>query len=180
MEELQEELLKNDLYLIGLKNEDPEDKARNAIVVATSEKEGYQVYNVISGVTRIEGDNSNLWSSHGIRIEGEQLTLQLANQTGISQIRLVFDPDLNGERCITVSNAFIEKQPKGVAKTLVKDYTVEAICDKQISALKSICNNYQGLNIINLESQVIADTIRITIHSTNGSPDAHIYEVRVY
>ncbi|MGI6404476.1 MAG: hypothetical protein ACOX0K_09810 [Oscillospiraceae bacterium] len=157
-----------------------QDKARTAVIFATSEQEGYEAKNVISGVTRREGENSNLWCSDGIGPNGEQLTLTLAEQASVSQIRLTFDPDLSEERCITVSKAFIEKQPKGVAKTLVKDYTVELLSAGQVIAAHSVSANHQRLNVIDLENPVVADAVRVTVHSTNGCPDARIYEVRIY
>lgn len=180
IKELQQELLKNDLYLIGCKNEDPADKARTAVISATSQRDGYEAQNIISGVARREGAKSNLWCSAGMSPDGEQLTLTLSEQASVSQIRLTFDPDLSEERCISVSKAFIEKQPKGIANTLVKDYTVELLTADQVIAVHSVRENRQRLNVIDLENPVIADTVRVTVHSTNGCADARIYEIRIY
>lgn len=39
--------------------------------------------------------------------------------------------------------------------------------------------NYQRLNILEVPD-ITADCVRICVDTTNGAPDAHIFEVRVY
>ena len=93
---------------------------------------------------------------------------------------MTFDPDLSEERCISVSKAFLDKEPIGVAKELVKDYTVTALKDGSAVWSKAIIGNYQRQNIIDLDAAVEADTISIHITATNGDEDARVFEVRVY
>lgn len=178
--ELQQKLLKQDLYVPGCKNEDPEDKARTASVFASSQQSGYEAEQIISGVARREKDQSNMWKSEGIRNGGEEIVLELKEKSIISQVRITFDPDLNEERCISVSKAFMEKEPKGVAKTLVKDYVVEALYQEEIMARYGVKENRQRLNTVEFEKAVMADTVRITFLNTNGCEDAHVYEIRIY
>lgn len=109
MHELQQKLLACDLYVMGQKNEDPNDLALRASVSASSEQPGFEAKNVISGVTRREGEQSNLWRSAALGEGGETLTLTLAEPAPVHEVRLVFDPDLSEERCISVSKAFIMK-----------------------------------------------------------------------
>lgn len=119
MKELRQELLKNDLYIIGCRNEDEKDLARTAAVSASSEKTGYEAYQVVSGVTRRECGDSNMWSSDGMSPHGESLKLKLHSPSEIREVRLVLDPNLSEERCISVSKAFLEKEPLGVAEGLL-------------------------------------------------------------
>ena len=119
MKELRQELLKNDLYIIGCRNEDEKDLARTAAVSAYSEKTGYEAYQVVSGVTRRECGDSNMWSSDGMSPHGESLKLKLHSPSEIREVRLVLDPNLSEERCISVSKAFLEKEPLGVAEGLL-------------------------------------------------------------
>ena len=93
---------------------------------------------------------------------------------------LTLDPDLSDERCISVSTAFIEKEPIGVAVQLLKDYTVTAYCGGEEVWSQKVEGNYQRLNILNLPEAVRADQVRIHVHATNGHPDVHIFEVRAY
>ena len=93
---------------------------------------------------------------------------------------MVLDPNLSEERCISVSKAFLEKEPLGVAEELLKDYTVRFLMDGKTAVAIEIHDNYQRLNCIGLQESVLADTVEIHIRDTNGCPDAHIYEVRIY
>ena len=95
-------------------------------------------------------------------------------------MRLTFDPNLSEERCISVSRAFIDKEPLGVDKELVKDYRI--ILQKQGQTVweKEIKGNYQRLNIIDLPEKVEADEVHLLITATNGDPDARVFEIRLY
>ena len=77
MQELRQQLLKDDCYIIGWKNEDPNDLARSATVSASSYKKGAEPEHVINGVSRDEKDHVNCWCSDGLSAEGETLTLKL-------------------------------------------------------------------------------------------------------
>lgn len=180
IQELRQKLLKNDCYIMGLKNEDEKDLARSAAVTATSEKKGWEAVKVINGVTRNVKEEINCWSSDGMRESGETLTLSLEKEHTVSEIRLTFDPNLSEERCISVSKAFIDKEPIGVDKELVKDYEVILYQNKKEVYRHPVSGNYQRLNIIDIPKVVTADKIDIHVQSTNGLEEVHIFEVRIY
>ncbi|MCX7044169.1 MAG: FAD-dependent oxidoreductase [Candidatus Sumerlaeota bacterium] len=71
MEQLQQQLLKDGAYIIGLPNRDPRDLARKAAVKASSEAaaeiepykgEKMAAANVINGYARAEGGKTNAWA----------------------------------------------------------------------------------------------------------------------
>ena len=97
----------------------------------------------------------------------------------IRQIRLTLDPDLSEERCISVSKAFLEKEPVGVAPTLLKDYTVTASLAGEPVWTTQVTGNYQRLNILEVPA-IKADRVQIRVDATNGAADARVFEVRVY
>jgi hypothetical protein len=180
MYELQQELLKNDCYIPGKRNTDPADHALKATVTATSEKAGYEAVKVISGIARTEEDgDTNLWISDGIG-DGQTLTLAWGAPIEMKQVRLTLDPDLSDERCISVSTAFIEKEPVGVAAQLLKDYTVTAYCGGEAVWSRKLEGNYQRLNIIDLPEIVKADSLTVTVSATHDHPAARIFEIRMY
>ena len=180
IKELQQELLKNDCYLINTINTDDKDLARTAAVSATSEQKGFEAVNVVNGISRSTDTASNLWRSDGIGKGGETLTLKLAALSELRQIRLILDPNLSEERCISVSKAFIEKEPLGAAAELLKDYEVVIMREGvQISSVK-VSGNYQRLNVIDLPEAIVADTVKIHITATNGAESVNIFEVRIY
>lgn len=179
MKQLRQELLKNDLYIMGLKNEDELDLARGAKVCASSEKVGYESSKVINGYTRNIDSQINMWCSNGLSSEGEKLELSLAKRANVKQVRITFDPNLSEERCISVSKAFIDKIPLGPDKELVKDYCVALFNKGKVVFEKEVCGNYQRLNVIEVPG-VDADKVVLTVKATNGCEDAHVFEVRVY
>ena len=179
MHELQQKLLACDLYVMGQKNEDPNDLALRASVSASSEQPGFEAKNVISGVTRREGEQSNLWRSAALGEGGETLTLTLAEPAPVHEVRLVFDPDLSEERCISVSKAFIMKEPRGVAQTLVRDYRVELLRAGETVAVQTVTANHQRRNAVSFDG-TLCDSVRVHVLATNGCEEARIYEIRVY
>ncbi len=179
IDELQQRLLRNDCYIPGFRNHDAADMALGAKVEASSEQAGFEAVNVINGIARSTEEGSNLWCSDGISVDGETLRLTLEETSVVIQVRLTFDPNLSEERCISVSKAFLEKEPIGVAPELVKDYDIVLLRDGKEQVRKAVRGNYQRLNVWNFSS-VVADTVEIHILATNGAADARVFEVRVY
>lgn len=178
MTELQQALLKDDCYIPGFANTDPADLCRSAKVTASSWKEGCEPANVINGVARRVGKNENAWESKDLA--DAQLTLELAEAAPVSQIRLTFDPNLTREIMPSMTRNVRDRQVKGLPHELVKDYKVEALKSGEVVWSKDVTGNGQRLNIHNLETPVVCDTLRITVLSTHGYETARIYEVRAY
>ena len=177
IDELQQTLLKDDCYIPGFANHDPADLCRGAKVTATSAKEGCEPENVINGVARRVGKDENAWESVGL--ENAVLTLALAEASDVKQIRITFDPNLTREIMPSMTRNVRDRQVKGMPHELVKDYKVEALLGGEVVWSKDVAENYQRLNIHELDA-VKCDTIRITALSTHGIDSARIYEVRAY
>ena len=179
LRQLQQQLLKDDCYIPGLTNQDPADLARAARASASSSRPGFGPEQVLSGIARTEeGGRSNLWCSAPEATPW--LELQWDAPVALRQIRLTLDPDLSQERCISVSKAFLDKEPLGVAPTLLRDYTVTAYLDGKAVFSTRVADNHQRLNILDLPQAVSADALRVEIQATNGSPEARIFEIRAY
>ena len=177
IDELQQTLLKDDCYIPGFANHDPADLCRSAKVTATSFKEGCEPENVINGVARRVGKNENAWESKDL--DNAVLTLALAEAADVKQIRITFDPNLTKEIMPSMTRNVRDRQVKGMPHELVKDYKVEALLGGEVVWSKDVAENYQRLNIHELDA-VKCDTIRITALSTHGIDSARIYEVRAY
>ena len=177
IDELQQALLKDDCYIPGFANHDPADLCRSAKVTATSFKAGCEPENVINGVARRVGKNENAWESADL--QNAVLTLALAEAAEVKQIRITFDPNLTKEIMPSMTRNVRDRQVKGMPHELVKDYKVEALLGGEVVWSKDVAENYQRLNIHELDA-VKCDTIRITALSTHGIDSARIYEVRAY
>lgn len=179
IQDLRQQLLKDDCYIIGCKNEDKNDKALGAKVSATSNKPDHEPEKVINGISRNIEESINQWCSNGLSKDGETLCLQF-EKSKINQVRLTFDPDLSDERCMSLSTAVIEKQPVGVPIQLVKDFVIRAYNDGDLTGEVNINNNYQRHVVVDLPKEVEADKVEICVTATNGDKDVRIFEVRIY
>lgn len=179
MRELQQMLLKDDAYIPGIWNEDPKDLARRAKVTATSAREGCPPENVINGISRDEDGHRNLWISGKGRTEGEMLTLHLADRQPVSEVHLTFDSNFHYPIKITLSRKRQAQQRIGVSPELIRDYTVTLWQGDKKAAKQTVTENVQRKNIVTFPTTE-CDRVTVMVHKTNGSNEAHIYEIRVY
>ena len=179
MRELQQMLLKDDAYIPGIWNEDPKDLARRAKVTATSAREGCPPENVINGISRDEDGHRNLWISGKDRTEGEMLTLHLADRQPVSEVHLTFDSNFHYPIKITLSRKRQAQQRIGVPPELIRDYTVTLWQGDKKAAKQTVTENVQRKNIVTFPTTE-CDRVTVMVHKTNGSNEAHIYEIRVY
>ena len=179
MRELQQMLLKDDAYIPGIWNEDPKDLARRAKVTATSAREGCPPENVINGISRDEDGHRNLWISCKGRTEGEMLTLHLADRQPVSEVHLTFDSNFHYPIKITLSRKRQAQQRIGVPPELIRDYTVTLWQGDKKAAKQTVTENVQRKNIVTFPTTE-CDRVTVMVHKTNGSNEAHIYEIRVY
>ncbi len=178
--ELQQALLKDDLYIPGFRNEDPADMARGAIASASSEKPGSPASNVLNGVSRDVDGISNAWESGPLEADGVWLELALASPKPIRQIRLTFDPNLTREIMPSITSSVKERQVKGLPEELVKDYQVVLGLNGRTVYERSVSDNGQRLNVIDLDEPVLADALRLIVKATHGYQSARVFEIRMY
>lgn len=178
---LQQRLLKDDAYLIDLANEDPDDLARGASIRAESSRPDGEATQVVSGVSRAISsafgpwakDNSHCWESDGLPAS---LTVELAETREISEIHITFDSGFQRELILSPAQRTTDKVIRGPQPETVKDYEIQI--DGQTVA--SVAGNYLRKRIHRLETGVSGREITIKVTATNGTPNARIFEVRVY
>ena len=176
--ELQQTLLKNDCYIPGHPNTDEADLARRAAVTASSETPGGEAANVINGYARGVGEASNCWISAPLSTP-QTLTLTLAEPASVCEVRLTFDTDLSHEIQPSLIENVRKRQVRGLPHELVRDYDVELLQGGETVARREIRDNGQRLNCLAFE-HVDCDAVRVTVRAAHGSPEARIFELRVY
>lgn len=177
---LQQQLLKDDCYIPSIKNNDHQDLALKSTVTASSFKEEGPPANVINGIARPADGKTNCYVSGGISNSGEFVELSFDQKRDVSKIQIVFDSDFSKEIAISVINHVKNKQHESVPTTLVKDYDVTLFNDENEVYHKQIKDNHQRFNVIDLETSVRCNKIKITAYNTNGCEDVRIFEVRAY
>lgn len=181
MTELQQTLLKDDCFILGYANEDEKDYARKAKVSAGSSLEGYEPENVINGVSRSWEENSNMWQSASLSADDARLDIQLREKVLMKQLRITFDSNLSKELMPSISTVNKSRQDKGLPPQLVKDYSVKIFDGENEIYTKTIADNIQRLNVIDLPQEGIrGDKVVITVQATYGCDTARVFEIRIY
>jgi len=189
---LQQRLLRDDVFLIGQKNEDQQDLARIAEITSSSEQEDGKAVNIISGQTRsVHGSNgatpnranpgSHRWMSDPD--PGLPAWIQLTWKKAVTPktIQLVFDTGLHRMLTLTQAKAVLNRIVWGKPQPeTVRDYDIEGLIEGTWQTLLEIKNNYLRRRIHTIKSPKPTQAIRVTVNSTNGLANARICEIRVY
>ena len=173
--ELQQKILKEDGYIPGFTNEDEADLARRATVSATYFAPGGEPGQVAQGISRRMGEKENGWVTRA----GESLTLTLDKAYTVSQVRMTFESNFAYPIRVTMAPLRQQQQRIGVPPELVRDYRVELLLGGKVVSEKEVTGNFQRLSVCDLEP-ALADSVRITIHATNGDEKVVVHEVRIY
>ena len=177
--EVQQLLLKDDAFLPNILNQDEKDFARKATFTASSAKPNGTPQNVVNGVSRKLGDDSNAWISNGLSANGETLCMKLDAPHTISELRLTFDSNFAYPIRVTMSANRQAQQRIGVPPELVKDYTITAFRNGKAVYTKEIRDNHQRHNVVAIPPTE-CDAIEFRFTATNGATDVTVYEVRAY
>ena len=177
---IQQQLLRDDAYLIGLANADPDDLARTGRASATSTwkptatdadafcHHDFAAANVLSGIGRPEkGKSSNLWVSDPSKGLPQELTVELGRPADIGKIDLRFDTDLDTLHFSDVPG------------TCVRDYTLEVRSEGTWRRVHAEKGNAVRRRVHDI-APVTGDAVRLRVAATHGDPAARVYEVRVY
>lgn len=194
MKGIQQELIKQDAYLIDVYNDDPQDHALRATISADSEQEGAAGALVVSGQSRAVGGRDgvqlhrckpgvNRWmSAAGVALPAS-LVLLWQRPVSIREIRCVFDTGMHRRLTLTHHDGLMAKMHWGEAQPeTVKDYAIEVRRPEgeDWERLFDITDNHQRLRTHQLASEMEVAEIRIVVRATNGVPEARICELRVY
>ncbi len=192
MKSVQQRLLRDDCYLIGVNNEDKFDLARLSKITASSEQDEGKAVNIISGQTRsVHGEGgappgryilgSNRWMSNPKAGLPASISLNWDNPIKLKEIQIIFDTGLH--RLLTLSHS------KNYSPTMVwgspqpetvKSYNIKALIDGKWTEIISVDNNWQRLRRHVLDADIETMSVELDILSTNGMDHARIYEIRVY
>ena len=177
--EVQQLILKDDGFLPNIPNQDEKDFARKATFTASSAKSNGAPQNVVNGVSRKLGDETNAWISNGLSANGETLCMKLDAPHTISELRLTFDSNFAYPIRVTMSANRQAQQRIGVPPELVKDYTITAFRNGKAVYTKEIKDNHQRHNVVAIPPTE-CDAIEFRFTATNGAADVTVYEIRAY
>jgi len=178
---LQQTLLRDDAFLLGVKNDDPLDLARTALVSASSENVVAPASHVIDGITRDLKATFGPWSSDSIHHwESERLpaslTFKLPKITAVREVHLTFDTGFERELTLSASDSLTARMVRGPQPETVRHYRI--FCDGQLVLEET--NNYLRKRVHRLPAQSSGRLITLEILAAHGISVARVFEVRLY
>ncbi len=177
--DLQQLLLKDDAYILGISNRDPLDLARKARVRASSETADGAASQVINGIHRRVNDQTNRWVSDPAHSGPHWIELQFPEPQRIREVHLVFDTGLQRHLTLSHSDGHTARMVRAAQPETVRDYELSALDGSTARTVATVEGNYQRKRIHTFEP-LTAGGIRLTIKATQGDPSARVFEIRAY
>lgn len=180
IQELQQRLLEQDIYIPGISHQADQDVARTAKITSSSYQAGFEPQNVINGWDRKIQKDENCWLSKDLKNSEEWLMLDFPQPINAKEVLIKFDSNLSKQIMPSMFDNGLENQELGIPKELVKDYDIDFYNKHQLVHHLSAKDNYLRLRRHKLEEHVTCDQIKVSVKATYGVPAAKIFEIRVY
>jgi len=129
--------------------------------------------NIRNGKSRPIDGEDNGWLGN----KGSYLEYKFDSPAYITEVRIIFDSDLNRKDRPMVSNKYLDDMPAAVAESMVKAFDVIAVNEGAESVVASINNNYQRLVIV--PCGITAESIKLVTKETWGAPKCHVFSFEV-
>jgi hypothetical protein len=192
MNAVQQQLLRDDACLIAVANTDPRDRARDAVITASSETAGGEARLVADGFSRaLHGPHgappdrapagTHRWISDPADGMPQSIELRWPEPLSIAEVQLVFDTGMH--RLLTLSQAggVTARMHWGAPQPeTLRDYTITGQTRVRWKVLERVRGNYQRCRVHRLENALRTHALRITAEAANGLDHARIVEIRVY
>ena len=193
MQEIQQQLLLDDCYLIGLASRHANDVAPLARLAASSQQKGGEAEQVITGQTRFVngphgapptrtgGDGMHRWMSDPAAGLPATLTLEWPKPANVARVILIFDTGMNRHLTLSMSSWYTGKMMKwGIPQPeTVRDYRVEMLVGSKWHTVAEVTGNYQRRREHVLDVAAPASSLRVIVTATNGVDHARICGVHV-
>ena len=183
---LRQTLLRDDQSIKGLKNQDPNDFAREATVTASAEEANGGAALILDGFTRDIPDRKgnpveiHHWSAP--MLEGKSAWIELAwkQPRQLKRLQITFDSGFKRQLTLTSSDSHNNTVLRAAQTETVKDYVVTAkTANGETVTLATVKNNFQRLNRLDVDGKDL-QSIRVEVQATNGLDQARIFEIRCY
>ncbi|WP_297090376.1 FAD-dependent oxidoreductase [uncultured Draconibacterium sp.] len=174
--ELQENLLRDDAFIPNRPAKDASDLARMASQVFGSSTLSGDAKNLTNGVSRDINGEINHWQSEAL-----PATLQLEWEKPVALSKVEIKCDTNLKRCIMMLKESLndERHTNTVPEELLKALQLEARVNGKWIKLGALDNNRTRLIKFQF-NQLKVTAVKITINETYGAKNAKLFEVRCY
>lgn len=174
--ELQEQLLRDDSFIPDRPARDPKNLARKAGMIAASSTVSGDAKLLVDGVSRDEVEQIHHWESNGLNAE---LLLEWSKPVSLSRVEVKADTNLQRKMMMHKDPAKGTEQVKAVPPELIKTMDVEARINGKWVKVATVENNLTRL-IRTRFNTVKTTAIRLKLKETWGYKNAKLFEVRCY
>jgi len=187
---VQQQLLRDDAYLIGRWAAGVDDLARSATITASSFQPGGEATNVVSGQTRsVHGKagapadracpGTHRWMSDPKQPLPQWLELRWNEPVCARRVQLIFDTGLHRPLTFSLADAYTALMHWGrPQEETVRDYRIEVDAGRGWREAVAVTSNYQRRCVHALDGAPIR-ALRLVVLATNGLDHARVCEVRV-
>jgi len=128
----------------------------------------YRPENAVNGATRIQGDITNLWASDPEQPMPQWLALEFPEPTKFNTVYLTFDTDMNNR---------YHDEP--FVPQCVREYELSHHDGTQWTTILRENGNFQRRRVHRFDT-VVGTKLKLTVHGTDATPAARLFEIRVY
>jgi|GEM_PF-22831 len=169
LSELQQALMDDDAYLPWHRRAVPVLSLVARLIASEGDPEPLR-----NGIDRPVGEDDNGWTG----ALGGWVAYEFGKPERLTQVRLVFDSDLNRTGHNARALYTLADEPRAVPKTMVKSFRVEAKSGEgEWKTVAQVTDNHQRLVRVPLD--VTATSIRLVPESTWGAENAHLFGFEV-
>jgi hypothetical protein len=182
IEKIQQQLLKDDVFLPGRRNSDPRDLAPQAKIASSSELPGHPADAVVDGLARPLPNHLGPWAdgeSHAWKAAEGPAWIELSwnSPIQVTEIHLCFDSGLDRELMLSASDHSSRKIIRGAQPEIVKSYELH---DGDGRLLVKVEANHQRRCIHRFSLPVSLQSLRCILLATHGAASPALQEIRVY
>ena len=176
IDELQEQLLRDDTFIPNRRAVAPGDLARTADLIEASSTSSGEAKLLVDGISRDFKGEVHHWESQGLPAE---VFVEWESPIPLSRVELKCDTNVNRNILMRKGSKVSETFWNDVPVELLKSLSVEARVNGRWIKVGSEDDNRTRL-VRFVFDRVRATGIRITMKETYGAPNAKLFEVRCY
>jgi hypothetical protein len=178
---IQQALLKDDAFLLGIPNRDTNDLAPRAGIIALDTAPGFSPQDLTDGITRELKSDWGAWAdgrSHQWRSAGlpASIGLHWPEPVAVREVHLTFDSNFDRLLILTFSNSANEGVIRGPQPELARHYRI--LGDGEV--LVEETNNWQRKRIHRFPELREIRALTLEVLATHGAGEARVFEMRVY
>jgi len=178
--ELQQVLLRDDQTIVGARNADAADVARQAQVSASDELKGAEAPHVLDGYVRdLPNQTEHVWAAT-LTGDGSWIQLTWPQPQRLRHVQITFDTGFQRLLRLTAQASYGTRIIRAPQPETVRDYELLYTDETgQTRSLAKVTGNHQRLNRHEFAA-VLAKSLRLHVTATNGAATARVYEIRCY